>query len=430
MSRLNVGEPRVPRYESVRGAPKRCIPLTNSERGSLGCLNKYRFAHIDGLTQKENGDKLLFGSCWHACVEHFHNFLKDNPSLTYSEHNDIELVCDRSVNLVLGKEDSIENVDSYEFKTRLFDLFSFWLDYYGSEVQDNYVVLAAELQLAVPIVNPATRKTFKPKTNLTRYLTDTGVCYKISGRTDKPCKTVRWPYYQFFTVDALYKCKQTGKLFVFEAKTAASPGHRIQTASVDPQLIGYCHGVQQAVKLGIIDGTCSTDVVAGFVFDAVCNKVQSKPKRNKNGSMSKAVKPTSYMIRKWITENGEDEADYADALIDAEMTTDTKFLQRMVGAVCWNEMARFGAEIYGTAEIISKLRSKAVGCVTNREVEAAFPRTPVCMAGFCKFKSICLVNTEKEPLTHLYMVSNFKQADNVRWPDLNNNKEKKEVIAW
>ena len=415
MARLKVRNIVVPRYENVVGARTRCIPVTNSERGLLGCSAKYRYGAVAKLRTKNTSDKLLFGSCWHKCLERFHLYAKEGTTDWFVE----DVVDDALMDVRKQDLNGYPDIDWQEFKVRLLPLFNAWLERGAWDLATNqYRVVAVEKELAVPVVDPRNGKLFKPVTALTR--TNTG--YAVAGFGNQVCSTVRWPYYQFFTLDALYQCRQTGNLWVFEAKTAASPKQRIQTALMDPQLSGYCYATQLAVQSGLIDGVKNDAEVTGYIFDAVCNKPMSKPKINKNGSLSKQTKPTSYALRSWIREEKLDPEDYMSEILNAQMMTDGTWFQQVTGTCGVEVRERFALELFGSVNRIAKHKSDATKCKTTLDVHAAFPRTPICMGGWCQYKSICL---QDDPIGRL----NFETSEGVKWPFITKEEEEKE-LSW
>lgn len=420
MKRLHVGEIVVPRYENALGSVSRCIPITNTERGSIACAKKYRYKNIEGLSSSGLSGALAFGSCWHAFLEHYHNHYMGTDK-KYVETYEISDVCLSAVHQVLDSAGDVY-LDRIEYVERLTNLAEAWLDYYGESIPDQYDVIAAEIEIAVPVVDPQTGEMFKPKTAITEMRDADGSWYQIAKDGNSPHKFVRWPYYNFFTLDGLYRDKETGKIYIFEAKTASSPERRVLTATIDPQLGSYIYGVNQAIKMGLIPGLSEEDECVGYVFDCVGNKPQPSPKINKNGSMSKSVKPTSYMVRKWIDKEGLQRSDYVDQIMSARMEADPKWFQRYVGLFSREEQQRIAGEIWGISRHVSELRLRAVNSTTMMDMDKNFPRTPVCMGGYCQYKSICLHEDD-------YGRQNFELGSLVKWVNKNEDRSK-EVFEW
>lgn len=414
-NRLRVREMNAPRYSCVIGAPLRCIPVTNSERSGLGCPNKYRYQSIEHL--KKGSSKLTFGTAFHGCVDRYHKWQISGADTEF----DIAKVCREAINESLNESSGM--IDMPDFDERLFRLFEFWYSRWHEKwkVMDSYEVVASELQVAVPVLD-SNGKNYCPVTHLTEIRNGKELLYKITGLGEKADYKVRWPYYQFFTVDALYRCRSSGMVYIYEAKTAANPKTRVLTASIDPQLAGYCYGIQSAIDSGTLDHILpDRPRVAGFVFDASANDKMSEVKLNKNGSVSKSVKPNSYMVKKYIEEHKDDEGFDSEAmnefLLEAELNHDSKWFNRLWGTYDQEGGKRFQIELYGSCMRISNLRSLAVKCKTSEDVYASFPRTMVCMGSFCAFKTICLQDDEFSKFQI------FNQGQGVTWRSNNTTEE-------
>jgi hypothetical protein len=431
MARLRVRNIRVPRYDNARGAKTRCIPITNSEKGLLGCSAKWRFGASENLKSVSTSDKLLFGSCWHKCVEYFHNDARKRPNEDpYSDPYYVEDIVDCSVIDIRNSDPyGYPGTDFDEFRDRLLPLFNAWLERGAwKTATETYEVVGAEIQLAVPVLNPSTGLPFCPATLLAKKKVDCrpfsgAVGYGFAVAGDEVASSVRWPYYQYFTLDALYRCRGTGKLFVFEAKTAHSPKQRIRTALMDPQLSGYVYGTQVAVRAGLIPEVGPDSEVAGYIFDAVCNKPMSQPKENKNGTMSKQSKPTSYALKKYIESQELDRNDFEAEILNAKMNVDVVWFQQILGTCGPEVQQRFAAELFGSAVRIAKMRVDASRCKSELDTHILFPRTPICMGGFCRYKSICL---QDDPIGR----NNFETAEGVRWLSDNLTEEESKELAW
>jgi len=69
------------------------------------------------------------------------------------------------------------------------------------------------------------------------------------------------------------------------------------------------------------------------------------------------------------------------------------------------------------------MRINASRCKTEPDTHVLFPRTPICMGGFCQYKSICL---HDDPIGR----NNFKTAEGVRWLSKNQKEEETKELTW
>lgn len=423
MDKLRVGRIHVPRYENVIGLPNRAITTTNSERQSMGCLNKYRFAHLEFLRTTGKSYSLAFGSVWHALLERHHEYYINGGTDAFHQNVDLMgVIHSDTISLFqsegIGQE--LSEFTLFEFVDKMYHLYMAWYEVQGARLLQRFEPVATEIALAVPVLDIDGR-IFKPVTYITE--DEDRRFYRLAQKGDTRVKKVRWPYYNLFTLDGLYRERSSGWLYIFEAKTAASPKQRVSSATIDPQLNSYIYSVNQAIQMGLVPNTKAADECVGFVFDAVCNADQIPPKINKNGTMSKSVKPTSYAMKRWIEENGKDQEEYFDAIIDCQLEGDTRFFQQVIGHVPIDQQERVGHELAGICHKMAEMRLKHFQCKSESEINKLFFRTPICQRGnFCQFKSICL---EDGGISRVY---NFEVGNRVRWDNLNHNQE--ESVRW
>ena len=166
----------VPRYGAhteVLGLPPKAITITNSERGTAACPLRWLFRHGDGLVPTTRSAPLAMGSAVHSVVEDTHRWWMVNDS-EYPGDGTRCVWCDSGCDLCdhtglgpvsrHGKDwadfalsDSsgeYTQEQSHEDLDRLFRIVTGWWERWGKSPPEGFRVIAPELRMAVPILNP------------------------------------------------------------------------------------------------------------------------------------------------------------------------------------------------------------------------------------------------------------------------------------
>jgi hypothetical protein len=348
---------------------------------------------------------------------------------------------------------------------KLARIFGGWLHTYGADPHPQLRVVAPEMKLAVPVRGPSGAK-YAPRTWV---VADDrgGLRVARTGEAHVPgARAVRWPLYQTLTLDAMLQHRDSGALYVYECKTAASPQRRMQSVSVDPQVQGYIYSAQQIVSAGLIAGVDRHSTVAGYVYDVLASGYQSDPKVLKADKVqqhdadglplfvqSKAngggVGPTetrrkayltdadgdpilrspglsrnekagvpSWRYRAALVQHGFDVADYEDHLLNLMASVDPRLYVREEATSGPEVGARYARELYTVAQQLAGHRRKAAELRNPEDRDRHFPRQPVCIAGYgCAYRAPCLQDGD-------LVRKSFTVADPVRWlPDANENND-------
>ena len=416
----------VPRYEGLgeneahgNPVPKngKFIAITNSERLLSACPKRWWFRHSERL-DTESGAAARLGSAFHEVMEDIWGWWRDEDSPypawalrscircdalkksapTWAEEDDCRCCDEHKAKGPMGPIDVIasrwheEFVDCdeplmtfEEWQTQvqaLTNMCEGYLIRWGHGPPVDYRVVGVELTLAAPIMDGD-----KPfKTNVP--IVDEGDHLRMAARADKDVKMIRWPWYQIGKIDALIQHRETGALWIVEHKTSKSPKTYFEALSVDPQTTGYIWLLRSMCERGLFGPELQAhpNPVAGYLYDVVSSANQPEPQRLKSGKFSTAKRNTpSWMYEKAIAGEADKDA-YSDHVQYLRENVDMKLYQREWGTVGEADVNRYRNEIVGVAERNAKMRRDMV---SGKNQDRMFPRQPVCMRGFCSYKSIC-----------------------------------------
>ena len=300
----------VPRYEGeIPGLPDKAIVITNSERSLLPCALKWWYAKSEQLKTRVSAKPLRYGSLWHLFIEDLHKWFAAYDS-EYPEGaeedscawcrgtggmtsiTDLKTyackTCDgtgkgplyraaMSQYQFIGDENGFETEEECEkLIETLRRAASGYFKMYSRQPSPKYKVVASEKSFAIPILQPD-GKPYCPTT----WLTETSYGLRLARTGEANLDTaiaVRWPWYQCMTLDAILQHRETGGLIVWEGKTSKSPQQKVLNLGVDPQLTGYCWGLQKAINLGLLMPKIMSDArVEGYLYDVVSNQYQPDP---------------------------------------------------------------------------------------------------------------------------------------------------------
>lgn len=436
----------IPRYGSVPGLPDKAMTISNTERIKASCALKYWYSEIERLRPIREAIRLSYGKAWHRWLETRNNWFRlfDSPLPV-----GMEVICqwcsgERDFNcahcsgtglgpLALSTNLWQEDVSNGKMTTEEADTLTLTflraieghIKVYGRDPYQEWKVVAVEVEIAAPIVGP-TGSTYCPET----FIVETQDGYRLAGTGEAPnSKGVRWPWYQVMTLDAVLQHRKTGVLAVWEGKSSASPSTYVQGVLVDPQVAGYCWGLQQVLgEPGPFEKVPKGTRVAGYVFDVASNALQRDPKllapkkvqavdaagalvfkgknkvyaRDASGShimaspgfsVAKSASIPSWRFRSALGREGYSESGYTDYILHLESTVDPKLYDWIFGSVDAAGHHRYQSELYGIARTLSAWRRRAAS-ISRSDVPYSFPRTPVCRlpGGYCDFKSVCLAD--------------------------------------
>lgn len=441
MNLLNNLRLEVPRYGVIEGLPGEAVTITNTDRSKLPCKLKFWFSVIQHLRPIRTPGRLAYGNAWHLFLEAKNTWLMERDSVI---PDDFETKCSwcrgAGCEHCLGSgegplqrvirmwnEDVRENRMLVDDRDRMIETLQRAIDGYfhvnGRSPMPDWKVIAVEVKVAAPIRTPA-GSLYTPRT----FIVPTKDGFRLAKTGEAAmAQEVHWPMFQAMTLDAVIQNRSTGDLMVWEAKSSSSPTHYIRGVMVDPQVIGYCWGLEQALgKPGPFRHIDPARKVLGYMFDVASNQLQSDAKvlkpvkvpmldqdgnpvmkgrskvyqTDRDGqpilkspglSVAKNTNCPSWRFRRAIAENGFDPAEYADHLLHLSMTVDPKLYETIIGTYDHELRSRYTAEIYGIARDISTLRQRAAMSEIS-QISSEFPRTPICRmpGGTCDFRSICL----------------------------------------
>ena len=438
----------IPRYEDrpIPGLPDRCYVFTNSERNDAACPAAYRFRHIDGLRFDTTAAPLRYGTAWHDVAEAVFRWWMDNNGARLPDaliDDTITAVRDRWFDEAAANP----NYDSSEIEPsieRLRRAWVGWVHLYGNTPPAGFDVVAVEIPLAAPVVNPDTGRPYRPTMPVT---TDD------NGATWRPCRTgetaaqetkvqnVRYPWYQVGRLDAVLRHRDTGALWGWDHKTSAAPASFLKNVTVDPQSQGYVWLLEYNVRAGLF-GDDPDARVGGFVFDVVSNRGQYDPAVLKNGTLSTSKSKTvpSWRFTSAINALGLDPAKYTEHVLELARVNDAKLYKREWLSVGPSDRARYGREAFAISSRLATMRRNAGRATNAASIDLDFPRVPVCRSpgSSCSYRGPCLADGEDVRRSYvvtpgLRWVPNFpKTSAGADAPDDNNNNNPQppENLGW
>jgi hypothetical protein len=479
----------IPRYEDgAIGLPEdgSAITITNTERRRLACTRSWWFADVERLRLGSTRPQKR-GSTWHEMLEDLHRWWMENESrypeggivycpfcsLANAERCEprefvpdglealVDLAsppsdsCERCGGTGLGAlaryrlalsesktEDGTSLLSAEEIAeevSTLAGMWEGWAETYGLSPSRTYQVVAVEVAIARPILNPRTKKPYRPEVFVvtepdgSERLAATG---EQSGAVPLPdgasLRSVRYPWFQIGRLDCVLRHRRTGVFYVGEWKSSASPQLLVQDLAIDPQTDGYCWLLEHAVQreaFGVEDESGSE--VVGYIYDVASTAKQSHPRAlspQKVKALNAAGEP--YKLKgRWVYEedaNGDpverspgfsrgaatipswrwrralaaspfSVEDYAEQIDDALQRIDPKLYVREWGVSSAEARLRYAEEIFAVAVQISGLRRAAARARFPEDLNVAFPRTPICRmpGGYCSYRSPCLLDGEE-----------------------------------
>lgn len=452
--------PRYGRHYEVVGLPDKALILTNSERMTSACPLRWLFAHGYRMRPKVTARPLAMGTAVHACIEdvqlwwmhHDSTYPGDGmlciwcrpeyrPSqpafLQASEcehckgtgHGPIAQHAEEWRMHALADASGFYSHEQADADVQtLTRAFEGWLHVYGREPDRDFRVVAPELRMAAPVLTAAGRTYRAPAWVIPDPKDPDGWRHALVGEAKRDdAKLVRWPMYQVLTIDAVWQHRQTGDLYVYEAKTARDPSRKFQNLSVDPQVPGYAAALQHCVNKGLVAGIDKSARVAGYVYDVMSNRMQKDPEplapikvkalhpdtgepykirgrwvyevdaQGQPIERSPGMKRTGSTIPSWryraaLQTQGLPVAEYEDHLLNLMATVDSKLYVREINAIGPEVMGRYRRELHAWAKQLASWRRTAATMEAREEADVRFPRQPVCLSsGYgCAYRAPCL----------------------------------------
>lgn len=411
----------------------RVIPVTNSERTVAACARRWWFSEDQGLRPRARSRPLRLGLAWHAVLEDAHRwwmeFDAELPAMwetmcawcggsKLTPPGDGAMFsttpCPRCHGTGLGpvartmeswavlvNEGHIDGAEASEDIARLVGMINGWGEFYGGwRPYRAYRVVAVEVSIARPIVNPRTGAQFAPRVAVIehddgrrRYARAGEVARAQAARPkDHHVVWVRWPWYYIGRLDAvLAERKRANRLTVGEFKSSANPLKFARDLALDPQVPGYLFLLDHAVKHRLAPWA-EDGVVDGWQYDLTSTSKQRAPKLLKKGGLSKAKANTpSWAFRQAVQQLGLDPTEYAEHIGGLAQRVDSKLYVRPFGDADLHDIDRVGEEVFGFAQRIAEMRRASATARDLVDIHVAMPRTALCRmpGGSCAFTPIC-----------------------------------------
>lgn len=349
--------------------------------------------------------------------------------------------------------DTVEQEDE-----RLRLAFRGYVERFQAKPLQHFRIVGVQAKLARAILNPDTGKPYRPDTYLVR--TEVGwvragtaaaVAAKASGGE---IRKVNWPVYQVGALDAVARDRSNGQGWVIDAKFTGAMNSFNERLQVDPQLPGYCWLLSANLDHFGLTG------VAGMMYDLTNSRLHGRPYELKwkppligemkeraleRGLDVKGVKGVEeYMtllglteghggfstsesklagVPSWILRDAVEHAAvrhpsdvqvdaYDEAIAWCEANVDPGLYSRPWRSFTEDDLARYEAEVFGKAKVVSGLHRAAVRVRSPVDIDVSFPRTPVCSmpGGSCPYRGPCMADAPE-------VREQFTQRPLVVWKD-------------
>lgn len=309
----------VPRYGEVPGLPAKAMVITNSERMELGCDRRWFHRYAEHLRPEEEARALTYGSGWSQVMEDLHRWWMVHDSRypleqvigrgsedtspagscpwcstgtptgrSTSEWKCAE--CEDSTFSVLFRlrrewlhgvtEEGEDAEEAHENVATLFRALLGYCEVYSAHPSTEYRVVAVEVMVSAPIVDPETGKPFRPRLPLV----ETGDGWRIAEPGETPTTWGSWPWFQIGKLDVVLQHRVTGALWVEDGKSSRDAPGYLRNVTVDPQTTGYVWMLQEAIQGERVP--FKGDVV-GVQWDVASSSLQHYPRRLVDKPVSK-----------------------------------------------------------------------------------------------------------------------------------------------
>ena len=407
----------LPRYEDtpVLGLPDRAWPITNSERMGAACPRKYLFSYIEGLRAKVDATPLRWGTAWHLVMETIYGYWKERDEpCPMSRVERVLYDIDQEWTMNVG-QGLLDAEDTKKDLQRLRRCVQGWIHVYGLDPLENFEVIAVELAVSRPVLNPSSGKPYCPS----MWVVEQNGVYRPARTTerwtaqtgDTTVKRVQWPMYQVGRLDFVLRHRHTGTIWGGDHKTSSRPESYLQGLSVDPQMPGYMWMLEGCVRRGLLEGVDPQSRIGGFFYEVAYSGMQHDPDLLKSGKLSTARKRKTPSWRFEMTAKalGLPLAEYDEHLRYLMDSIDPGFYLREWMTVGPEQRHRYSKEIFAEAKRLSGLRRLAAQSKSEETYET-HPRVPVCRlpGGSCIYRGPCFedgVNAR----------ANFNLAPSITW---------------
>lgn len=421
---------------TVTGQPAgRVVLWSNSERNNYACARRGWFAHVEGLRRPETS-AMRYGTLWHLWMEEVHRwwmrrdttwpdwgivmcpFCKGTGARPEDEPKDLTQSkcsrCEGSGKGVLtriaedlaeaarqSQRSGREPVFTDEEAQRVVDTLSRavygWLLKYGADPDPSLEVVAVEQSIARVVLNPTTGRPYCPET----MVVEEGGELRFAGTSEASKATVvRWPWAQVGRLDAVFRHRRTKVLFVGEWKSSQDPAGMVDGVLLDPQTSGY--GWMLEPLVGLFGGSR----VVGILYDVASSAYQRDPEPLKGRptkaepnpplafSQAKATTVPSWRYREALIAAGVDQAPYEDHIDYLTQHVDPRLYLREFPTLGRYDLDRYAAEAFAVVQRLSTGRRDAARATSERDIDVAFPRTPLCRlpGGSCPFRGPCMAD--------------------------------------
>ncbi len=311
----------IPRYGSIPGLPARAMIFSNSERMELGCDRRWFHRYAEHLRPAEEARALSYGTEWARVMEDVHRWWmvtdarypleqvigkgpdSSDPHGSCPWCSGEKMIgrysgsagslrcdeCDGSGLSVLfrarlewlsGASEGEEAAEAQAEVETLFRALRGWCEMYGANPPVEYRVVAVELDVLAPVVDPATGKPFRPRLPLVEV--EDG--WRIAGPGETPTTWGSFPWFQVGKLDVVLQHRVTGALWIEDAKSSRDPWGYLRNVTVDPQTTGYLWMLRESIAAGL---TSFRGEVVGVQWDVTSSSLQQFPRRLVDKPVSK-----------------------------------------------------------------------------------------------------------------------------------------------
>lgn len=440
-------------HGEVLGMPTsgRVFPITNSERSLSACDRRWWFMEDQGLRSKSSSRPLRLGLAWHEVLEDAHRWwmefdcaLPSSPpwalacpwcegvgtvARTVTERDP----CVRCKGTGMGPlarvtarwtelvgDNRIDGTEMTEDLARLARMIEGWGVVHGGWAPYRaYRVVAVEVSVARPIVDPRTGAAYQPMIPVIehddgrRRYARAGEAHKLqvdalSGSTSPhTLRWTRWPWYYIGRLDCvLAERRRPTHLTVGEFKSSANPAKFARDLLLDTQVPGYMWLLEYVCKEGLAPWAVG-GVVDGWQYDLTSTSRQREPKPLKKGGLSKAKANTpSWLYRRAVMQQGLDMSEYVEHIAGCAVRVDPKLYHRPFGDADMHDTERVGEELFGFAHHVASMRRTSALAKDQVDLNIGIPRTALCRmpGGSCAFTSICTTDSAEGRMNHFVEV--------------------------
>ena len=310
----------IPRYGEIPGLPPKSMVISNSERMELGCDRRWFHRYAEHLRPEEEARALTYGTGWASVMEDLHRWwmvhdsrypveqviglgpddrsprgscpwcsgaaptgrraLTDKVVCAECDGTGLSVLFRLRLEWLHGVGEGEDAEEAHENVVTLFRALRGYCETYTAHPPTDYRVVAVEVVVSAPIVDPATGKPFRPRLPLVEE--ESG--WRLAGPGETPTTWGSWPWYQIGKLDVVLQHRVTGTLWIEDSKSSRDPSGYLRNVTVDPQTTGYVWMLREAIgaKLVDLDGE-----VVGVQWDVASSSLQHTPRRLVDKPVSK-----------------------------------------------------------------------------------------------------------------------------------------------